>query len=197
MHKVLTQLQAGLPCSAQLLQSSILKSSNFNKHRQHNGITLLTASLVWGSAVLPASLHQVCPRQNFREHWWHSNFCWRFALHLSQTQDQSDHAPCPLQSYFHQLMRPCPHSWKLKRWTDWPRDTWTDERKAIQRAACKRKLLKAQEQEWLFKMTIALLEVAAEKIGLLCFDPHLCLGTSFTNTPFNYFKVTLQPEWGF
>lgn len=43
-------------------------------------------------------------------------------------------------------------------------------------------------------MTMALLEVAAVKISLLCFDPHLCFGTSFTDSHFNYVKVTLQLE---
>lgn len=47
------------------------------------------------------------------------------------------------------------------------------EESVIQWAECKRKLLKAQQEEWLFKMTMALLEAAAVKISLLCFDPPL------------------------
>lgn len=97
------------------------------------------------------------------------------------------HTPFSTQNYFHQLMKACPHSWKLKRWHKKPRDLWT-ERKVIQRAECKRKLLIAQQEEWLFKMTNALLEVAAVKISLLCFDPPLC---------FKFYRYSFQLFQGY
>lgn len=43
-------------------------------------------------------------------------------------------------------------------------------------------------------MTMTLLEVAAVKISLLCFDPHLCLVQVSQTSRFNYVKVTLQLE---
>lgn len=71
--RYLTQLQADLPCSAWLLQSSILKSSNHLKHIQHNHIN--TAYSKFG-LVQCRSLSQPSPSlptTQVRECWQHSS----------------------------------------------------------------------------------------------------------------------------
>ena len=56
--RYLTQLQAALPCSARLLQSSILRSSKRHKHRQHSGTNTAYSKF---SLVQCRSLSQLSP----------------------------------------------------------------------------------------------------------------------------------------